>query len=88
MAKILCMEIGTSTVRLAEINKRGQTVEITKTHVFDTPDDATKDGKVRVSDSVVAAIRDGIDDSGITATDAYFVVESTKILYKQLMEDP
>lgn len=78
------MEIGTATVRLAEVVKRGKNVEITKTHVFDTPDDATKDGKVRVSDSVVAAIREGIDESGIKATDVYFVVESTKILFKSV----
>jgi type IV pilus assembly protein PilM len=78
------MEVGTSTVRLAEVQKRGNKVEVMKTHVFDTPDDATKDGKVRVSDTIVSAIRDGIDESGITATDVYFVVESTKILYKQV----
>jgi Tfp pilus assembly PilM family ATPase len=84
MAKLLCMEVGTSTVRLAEVVKRGKVVEITKTFVFDTPDDATKDGKVRVSDSVVSAIRDGIAESGIKAEDVYFVVESTKILFKQV----
>lgn len=78
------MEIGTSTVRLAEVNKRGKIVEILKTHVFDTPDDATKDGKVRVSDAVVSSIRDGLDESGIKSTDVYFVVESTKILFKQV----
>lgn len=84
MAKVLCMEVGTSTVRLAEVSKMGKKVQITKVHVFDTPDDATKDGKVRVSDSVVSAIKDGIDDSGIKATDVYFAVESTKILFKQV----
>jgi len=84
MAKVLCMEFGTSTVRLAEVVKRGKRVEITKTFVFDTPDDATKDGKVRVSDTVVSAIRDGLDESGIKASDVYFVVESTKILFKQV----
>ena len=84
MAKLLCMEVGTSTVRLAEVVKRGKSIEVTKTFVFDTPDDATKDGKVRVSDVVVSAIRDGIDESGIKATDVYFVVESTKILFKQV----
>lgn len=86
MSKVLCMEIGTSIVRLAEVKKTpgSKKIEITKVHVFDTPDDATKDGKVRYSDSVVAAIRDGIDESGIKATDVYFVVESTKILFKQV----
>lgn len=84
MAKVLCMEVGTSTVRLAEVVKRGKSAEVTKIYVFDTPDDATKDGKVRVSDEVVSAIRQGIEDSGIKALDVYFVVESTKILFKQV----
>ena len=84
MAKLLCMEVGTSTVRLAEVVKKGASVEITKTVVFDTPDDASKDGKVRLSDTVVDSIRDAIHDNGIKATDVYFVVESTKILFKQV----
>ena len=88
MAKILCMEIGVSTVRLAEAvvkkSKKGKQAKITKVYVFDTPDDAMKDGKVRVSNSIVSAIRDGIDKSGITATDVYFCVESTRILFKQV----
>lgn len=88
MSKVLCMEIGTSTVRLAEVSKSGKKVEITKVHVFDTPDDATKDGKVRVSDEVISAIRDGIDASGITAQDVYFCCDSTKILFKQVVDMP
>lgn len=78
------MEVGTSTVRLAEVMKRGRIVEVLQTHVFDMPDDATRDGKVRISESVVSAIRNGIDGSGIKATDVYFVVESTKILFKSV----
>ena len=84
MAKLLCMEVGTSTVRLAEVVKNGKSLKITKTYVFDTPDDAAKDGKVRVTETVVAAIKSGLIDSGIKATDVYFVVESTKILFKQV----
>ena len=78
------MEIGTSTIRLAEVAKRGKVVEVLQTHVFDTPDDATRDGKVRISENVVSAIKNGIDGSGIKATDVYFAVESTKILFKSV----
>lgn len=90
MAKFLCMEIGTSSVRLAEVNKKAvpqsgkETIEITKTFAFDTADDATKDGKVRVSDNVVAAIKNGLVESGIVTNDVYFAVESTRILFKQV----
>ena len=82
------MEVGTSTVRLAEVEKKGKSVEILKTHVIDTPDDASKDGKIRVADEVISAIRDGIDESGIKAQDVYFVCESTKILFKQVVDMP
>lgn len=84
MAKVLCMEVGTSTVRLAEVVKSGKSLKITKTYAFDTPDDASKDGKIRVTDSVVAAIKTGLIESEIKATDVYFVVDSTKILFKQV----
>ena len=78
------MEVGTSTVRLTEVVKSGKSLKITKTYSFDTPDDASRDGKVRVTDGVVAAIKTGLVDSGIKTTDVYFVVESTKILFKQV----
>ena len=84
MSKVLCMEIGTSIIRISEVQHKGKTVEILDTFVFDTPDDATKDGKVRVSDEIVAAIRDGLDESGMQSKDVYFIVESTKILFKQV----
>ena len=84
MARFMCMEIGTSVVRLAEIQKKGKNIEVLKTFVFDTVDDATKDGKVRVSDEIITSLREGIDASGILSTDVYFVVESTKILFKQV----
>lgn len=84
MPKVLCMEVGTSMVRVAEVNKMPNKVEILRTHSFDMPDDATKDGKVRLSDGVIGAIRDGLDESGIKAEDVYFAVESTKILFKQV----
>lgn len=88
MAKFLCMEIGNSSVRLAEVSKKitksGTIATITKTYDFDTPDDATKDGKVRVADNIVAAIKNGLVDSGILTNDVYFAIESTKILFKQV----
>ncbi|MBQ8624777.1 MAG: pilus assembly protein PilM [Agathobacter sp.] len=84
MPKVLCMEVGTSMVRVAEVNKMPNKVEILRTHSFDMPDDATKDGKVRLSDGVIGAIRDGLDESGIKAEDVYFAVDSTKILFKQV----
>lgn len=80
----LCMEIGTNMVRLAEVAKKSNGVEILRTYVFDVPDDCTKDGKVRLTDEVIIAIKDGIYNSGIKADDVYFVVESTKILFKQV----
>lgn len=88
MAKVLCMEIGSSTIRVAEVRKTKKTVEILKSFMFDTPDDATKDGKVRVSDEIVSAIRDALDEHEIQTKDVYFVVESTKILFKQVVDMP
>lgn len=88
MGKYLCMEVGTSCVRLVEVVRSGKKIKIKGIHVFDTPDDATKDGKVRQQDDIVAAIRDGIDRSGVTAQDVYFSVESSRVLLKRLDDVP
>lgn len=88
MPKLLCIEIGTSMVRLAEVVKTGKSIEIKKTFAFNTPDDAIKDGKVRISDELVTSIRDGLDASGIKTKDVYFVVDSTRILFKHVNNLP
>lgn len=84
MAKVLCMQIGEHIVRLAEVQANGKKTAINKIYTFDVPDEATKDGKVRVSDEVVTAIRAGLIESDITAKDVYFTVESTRILFKSV----
>lgn len=84
MAKVLCMQVGERIVRLVEIQVSGKLTQITKIHTFDIPDEATKDGKVRVSDEVVTAIRAGLVESTILAKDVYFTIESTRILFKSV----
>lgn len=84
MPKYLCMEIGTSLIRFAEVTKTPKSVEVTKIHVFNTPDDAMKDGKIRLQDNIIAAIKDELYDKKIKTQDVYFVVDSTKILFKQV----
>ena len=65
MAKVLSMHIGERIIRLAEVQVSGKLTNITKIHTFDIPDEATKDGKVRLSDEVVTAIRAGLAESEI-----------------------
>lgn len=82
MAKVLCMELGRSIVRIAEVNKSGKNVNVLKTAVFETKEDLTKDGKVRVSEEVISEIREGLNNAKVTATEIFFVVDSSRILYK------
>lgn len=82
--KVLCMNLGQDIVRCAEIQTSSKTLTITKVFTFDVPEEATRDGKVRVSDEIVTAIRAGLISSDITAKDVYFTVESTRILFKSV----
>lgn len=84
MAKVLSMQIGEHIVRLAEIQTNGKTTTINKIFTFDIPDEATKDGKVRLSDEVVTAIRAGLVESSILTKDVYFAIESSRILFKSV----
>lgn len=84
MAKVLSMHIGERIIRLAEIQVNNKLTTINKIHTFDIPDDATKDGKVRVSDEVVTAIRAGLAESEILSKDVYFAIESSRILFKSV----
>lgn len=84
MAKVLSMQIGEHIIRLAEIQTNGKLTTINKIFTFDIPDEATKDGKVRLSDEVVTAIRAGLLESDILSKDVYFAVESSRILFKSV----
>ena len=84
MAKVLSMQIGEHIIRLAEIQTNNKLTTINKIHTFDIMDEATKDGKVRLSDEVVTAIRAGLVESDILSKDVYFAVESSRILFKSV----
>ena len=82
MAKVLSMQVGQNVIRLAEVTTKGKKATITKIYTFDIDEEASKDGKVRVSDEVVTTIRSHLIASGISAQEVYFTVESTRILFK------
>ncbi len=84
MAKVLSMQIGEHIIRLAEIQVSGKATQINKIYTFDIPDEATKDGKVRLSDEVVTSIRAGLIESNILTKDVYFAIESSRILFKSV----
>lgn len=84
MAKVLSMQIGEHIIRLAEIQTSGKNTSINKIFTFDIPDEATKDGKVRLSDEVVTGIRAGLVESNILTKDVYFAIESSRILFKSV----
>lgn len=84
MAKVLSMQVGEHIIRLAEIQVSGKSTQINKIYTFDIPDEATKDGKVRLSDEVVTSIRAGLIESNILTKDVYFAIESSRILFKSV----
>lgn len=84
MAKVLSMQVGEHIIRLAEIQVSGKVTQINKIYTFDIPDEATKDGKVRLSDEVVTSIRAGLIESNILTKDVYFAIESSRILFKSV----
>ena len=84
MAKVLSMQVGEHIIRLAEIQVSGKITQISKIYTFDIPDEATKDGKVRLSDEVVTSIRAGLIESNILTKDVYFAIESSRILFKSV----
>lgn len=84
MAKVLSMQVGEHIIRLAEIQVSGKVTQISKIYTFDIPDEATKDGKVRLSDEVVTSIRAGLIESNILTKDVYFAIESSRILFKSV----
>lgn len=84
MAKILCIEVELSQVRVAEIEEKGKKSRIYHLFRFAVPQGAVEDGHVRDTQSVGEALRRELDARHIKTKKVCFVVASSRIASREI----
>ena len=84
--RVLSIDITNESVTIVEItaSQKKQTY-IHKVLIFETPEDSFDDGQIRDQDRLAAEIRKQLSDNGVNNKNAIFVMNSTKIVNREVI---
>ncbi len=84
--RVLSIDITNESITVVEItaSAKKQTY-IHKVLIFETPEDSYEDGTIRDPERIAAAIRSQLQQAGITNKVAVFVMNSTKIINREVV---
>ena len=83
--RVLSIDITNESITIVEItaSAKKQTY-IHKVLIFETPEDSYEDGQIRDQERIAAEIRNQLASNGVTTKQAVFVMNSTKIVNREV----
>lgn len=84
MATVITATLGTSKIKVCEINNSLRVTTIEKAFTMDTPEGYIDDGRLLNIEGLAQVINDELLAQNITSKDIIFVLKSTKIVYKEV----
>ncbi|MEM4408763.1 MAG: type IV pilus assembly protein PilM [Candidatus Caldarchaeum sp.] len=76
------IDIGHSTIKLAQVEKRNQHLHIVSAYSLPTPSDAITEGMVKKPDAVASVIRRGLREGHISASGAVIGVSGSPVIVR------
>ncbi|MDE5967088.1 MAG: pilus assembly protein PilM [Lachnospiraceae bacterium] len=84
--KVLTIDITNESVTIIEITASAKKqTQVHNAIIFETPEDAYEDGNIKNKEKLASAIRDHLDENGITNKNAIFVLSSTKVVNREVI---
>lgn len=84
--KVLTIDITNESVTIIEITASAKKqTQIHNAIIFETPEDAYEDGNIKNKEKLASAIRDHLNENGITNKNAIFVLSSTKVVNREVI---
>ncbi len=84
--KVLTIDITSESITIIEITASAKKqTQIHNAIIFETPVDAYEDGNIKDKEKIASAIRDHLNENGITNKNAIFVLSSTKVVNREVM---
>lgn len=84
MAKVLGVEIGTSAIRICEVDYKSKSPKVYKYITLKTPDGAFKDDIVQPGEELVSVIKEALSENRIRTRQMVFTMDSTKIASREV----
>lgn len=84
--KVLTIDITNESITIIEVTpalKKQTTVH--NAVIFETPEDAYEDGQIKDKDKIAMAIKEQLNQNGITNKNAIFVLTSTKVVNREVL---
>lgn len=84
--KVLTIDITNESVTIIEITASAKKqTQVHNAIIFETPEDAYEDGNIKNKEKLASAIRDHLNENGITNRNAIFVLSSTKVVNREVI---
>lgn len=84
--KVLTIDITNESVTIIEITASAKKqTQVHNAIIFETPEDAYEDGNIKNKEKLASAIRDHLNENGITNKNAIFVLSSTKVVNREVI---
>ena len=84
MAKVLGVEIGTSAIRICEVDYKSKSPKVYKYVTLKTPDGAFRDDIVEPGEELVSVIKEALSENHIRTKQMVFTMNSTKIASREV----
>lgn len=84
--KVLTIDITNESITIVEVTpsaKKG--TQVHNALIFETPEDAYEDGNIKDASKIASAIREQLDNNGITNKNVIFILTSTKIVNREVL---
>lgn len=84
MARVLCIEIGYSLMKICEMDYKNKNPRIYKTISIETPKEVLLDGEITVTPKLVETLKETLSSNKIRTRQAIFSITSTKIASREI----
>ena len=85
MAKVLSVEIGTSLIKLCEVDYKSKSPKVYKWATIMTPDGVVADDAIIVDEVLINALKNVLKDKHMSAKKLVFTMSSTKIATREVV---
>ena len=83
--RVLSIDITNESITIVDISAQAKKqTYIHKVMIFETPEDSYEDGQIRDQERIAAEIRNQLASNGVTTKQAVFVMNSTKIVNREV----
>ncbi len=84
MSKVLCIEIGNTSIRVCETDYKKKNPKLYQTSIWETPEKMFEDGYIRDKNKFAEFVKEQLHKEGYRQKNVIFAIQSNKILSREI----